>query len=58
MPKLSSRTPFWYISTNKIYIKIGKGDTFEFDRDKFITGKLKLEHEVPIDIYREFVEKV
>ena len=53
MSKLSSRTPFWYISTNKIYIKIGKGDTFEFDGEKSITVKLKLEHEVPIGIYIE-----
>ncbi len=40
------------------YVYIGRGDTVEFEGDKPITVKLKLEHEVPINIYREFVEKV
>ena len=40
------------------YIYIGKGDTAEFEGEQPITVKLKLEHEVPAGIYREFVEKV
>lgn len=40
------------------YIYIGKGDTVEYEWEKPITVKLKLEHEVPASIYREFVEKV
>ena len=40
------------------YIYIGKGDTVEFEGEKPITVKLKLENEVPAGIYREFVEKV
>lgn len=40
------------------YIYIGKGDTVEYEGEKPITIKLKLEHEVPSSIYRKFVEKV
>ena len=40
------------------YIYIGKGNTVEFEGEKPITVKLKLENEVPAGIYREFVEKV
>lgn len=40
------------------YIYIGKGDTVEYEGEKPITVKIKLEHEVPASIYREFVEKV
>jgi hypothetical protein len=40
------------------FIYIGKGDTIEHEWEKPITVKLKLEHEVPASIYREFVEKI
>lgn len=40
------------------YIYIGKGDTVWYEGEKPITVRLKLEHEVPAGIYREFVEKV
>ncbi|WP_455539448.1 DEAD/DEAH box helicase [Terrisporobacter sp.] len=40
------------------YIYIGKGDTVEYEGEKPITMKIKLHHEVPIKIYREFIEKV
>ncbi|MGL6104560.1 DUF3427 domain-containing protein, partial [Romboutsia sp.] len=40
------------------YVYIGKGDTVDFEGEKPITIKLELEHEVPVSIYREFVEKV
>lgn len=40
------------------YIYIGKGDTVEYEGEKPITVKIKLEQEVPASIYREFVEKV
>ncbi|WP_434797355.1 DEAD/DEAH box helicase [Terrisporobacter vanillatitrophus] len=40
------------------YIYIGKGDTVEYEGEKPITLKLKLQNEVPTKIYREFVEKI
>lgn len=40
------------------YIYIGKGDTVEYEGEKPITVKLKLQSEVPTKIYREFVEKI
>ncbi|WP_052356630.1 DUF3427 domain-containing protein [[Clostridium] dakarense] len=40
------------------FIYLGKGDTVEYEGEKPITVKLKLENELPISIYREFVEKV
>lgn len=40
------------------YIYIGKGDTVEYEGEKPITVKLKLQNEVPAKIYREFVEKI
>lgn len=40
------------------YIYIGKGDTVEYEGEKPITVKLKLQNEVPTKIYREFVEKI
>ena len=40
------------------FIYIGKGDTVEYEGEKPITVKLKLQNEVPIKIYREFIEKV
>ncbi|WP_110113060.1 DEAD/DEAH box helicase [Bacillus sp. CGMCC 1.16541] len=40
------------------YIYIGKGTTVEFDGEKPITVKLKLEHEIPANLYTEFTKKV
>lgn len=40
------------------YIYIGKGDTVEYEGEKPITVKLKLQNEVPTKVYREFVEKI
>lgn len=40
------------------YIYIGKGDVVEYEGEKPITVKLKLQNEVPTKIYREFVEKI
>lgn len=40
------------------YIYIGKGDTVEYEGEKPITMKIKLENEIPSKIYREFIEKV
>lgn len=40
------------------YIYIGKGDTVAFDGEKPITVKIKLEHEVPTNLYTEFTKKV
>ncbi|WP_052356628.1 DEAD/DEAH box helicase [[Clostridium] dakarense] len=36
------------------FIYLGKGDTVEYEGEKPITVKLKLESEVPVSIYREF----
>lgn len=40
------------------YIYIGKGDTVEYEGEKPITMKIKLENEIPSKIYREFTEKI
>ncbi|WP_206591931.1 DEAD/DEAH box helicase [Bacillus coahuilensis] len=40
------------------YIYIGKGNTVEFEGEKPITVKLKLEHKIPANLYREFTERV
>ncbi|MBM7703541.1 DUF3427 domain-containing protein [Metabacillus iocasae] len=40
------------------YIYIGKGNTVKFDGEKPITVKLKLEHEIPANLYTEFTKKV
>ncbi|MDO5010890.1 MAG: DUF3427 domain-containing protein, partial [Intestinibacter bartlettii] len=40
------------------YIYIGKGDTVEYEGEKPITMKIKLNNELPSKIYREFIEKV
>lgn len=40
------------------FIYLGKGDTVEYEGEKPITVKLKLQNEVPSKIYREFIEKV
>lgn len=40
------------------YIYIGKGDTVEYQGEKPITMKIKLHQEVPVKIYREFIEKI
>ncbi len=45
---------------NKVqpYIYIGKGDTVEFQGEKPITVKLKLQNKIPENLYIEFVKKV
>ena len=45
---------------NKVqpYIYIGKGNTIEFEGDKPITVKLKLENKIPESLYIEFTKKV
>lgn len=40
------------------YIYIGKGDTVEFEGEKPITIKLKLENKISENLYTEFVKKV
>lgn len=40
------------------YIYIGKGDVVEYEGDKPITAKMKLENEVPVSIYTEFIKRV
>lgn len=40
------------------YIYIGKGNVVEFEGEKPITVKMKLEHEIPTRLYTEFVNKV
>ena len=40
------------------YIYIGKGNTIEFEGDKPITVKLKLENKIPESLYTEFTKKV
>ncbi|WP_078544796.1 DEAD/DEAH box helicase [Litchfieldia alkalitelluris] len=40
------------------YIYIGKGNTVEYEDEKPITVKMKLEHEIPARLYTEFVKKV
>lgn len=40
------------------YIYIGKGDTVDHLGEKPITVKIKLENEVPVTIYTEFIKKI
>ncbi|WP_238907623.1 DEAD/DEAH box helicase [Clostridium sp. YIM B02506] len=40
------------------YIYIGKGNVVEFEGEKPITVKLKLQNLMPVDIYTEFIKKV
>ncbi|WP_300382514.1 DUF3427 domain-containing protein, partial [Clostridium sp.] len=40
------------------FIYIGKGDVKEYEGEKPITVKMKLEYEVPTSLYTEFTEKV
>lgn len=40
------------------YIYIGKGDVINYEGEKPITVKMKLENEVPVRLYTEFTEKV
>lgn len=37
---------------------MGKGDAVEYEGEKPITVKIKLENLVPINIYTEFIKKV
>lgn len=43
---------------NQPYIYIGKGNVIEYEGEKPITVKMKLENEVPVSLYTEFTEKV
>ncbi|MHC0037949.1 DEAD/DEAH box helicase [Pseudoneobacillus sp. C159] len=43
---------------NEPFIYIGKGDAVEYKGDKPITVKLKLEHEIPANLYIEFTKRV
>ncbi|MBZ9633709.1 DEAD/DEAH box helicase [Clostridium sp. FP1] len=40
------------------YIYIGKGDVVEYEGEKPITVKMKLENEMPVGLYTEFTKKV
>ena len=40
------------------YIYIGKGDSVEYEGERPITVKLRLEHEIPGNLYTEFTKKV
>lgn len=40
------------------YIYIGKGNVVDYQGEKPITVKIKLENEVPITIYTEFIKKI
>ncbi|MBV4436320.1 DEAD/DEAH box helicase [Clostridium tyrobutyricum] len=40
------------------YIYIGKGNVIECQGEKPITVKIKLENEVPVELYNEFIKKV
>jgi len=40
------------------YVYIGKGDVVEYEGEKPITVKIKLENEMPADKYIEFIKKV
>ena len=40
------------------YIYIGKGDSVAFQGEKPITVKIKLEHDIPSNLYTEFTKKV
>ncbi|MBO0959677.1 DEAD/DEAH box helicase [Neobacillus sp. MM2021_6] len=43
---------------NEPFIYIGRGNTVEFEGEKPITVKLKLENEIPSTLFTEFTEKV
>jgi superfamily II DNA or RNA helicase len=43
---------------NEPFIYIGKGDTVQYEGEKPITIKIKLEHEIPATLYTEFTKKV
>jgi superfamily II DNA or RNA helicase len=43
---------------NEPFIYIGKGDAVEYKGDKPITVKLKLEHEIPANLFIEFTKRV
>jgi hypothetical protein len=43
---------------NEPFIYIGRGDAVEYKGDKPITVKLKLEHEIPANLYTEFTKRV
>jgi len=40
------------------YIYIGKGEVIEYEGEKPITVKMKLENEMPVGLYTEFTKKV
>jgi hypothetical protein len=40
------------------YIYLGKGDTVEYSGEKPITVIFKLQNEMPISLYTEFIKKV
>ncbi|MFJ5624421.1 DUF3427 domain-containing protein [Peribacillus loiseleuriae] len=40
------------------YIYIGNGNTVEYTGEKPITVKIKLEHEIPANLYKEFTIKI
>ncbi|MEH7440673.1 DEAD/DEAH box helicase [Neobacillus drentensis] len=43
---------------NEPFIYIGKGDTVQYEGEKPITVKIKLEQEIPATLYTEFTKKV
>jgi hypothetical protein len=43
---------------NEPFIYIGKGDSVQYEGEKPITVKIKLEHEIPATLYTEFTKKV
>ncbi|MBL4933204.1 DEAD/DEAH box helicase [Clostridium paridis] len=40
------------------YIYIGKGDTVEYNGERPITVKIKLQNKMPVSLYTEFIKKV
>jgi superfamily II DNA or RNA helicase/HKD family nuclease len=43
---------------NEPFIYIGRGDTVQYEGEKPITVKIKLENQIPATLYTEFTEKV
>lgn len=43
---------------NEPFIYIGRGDTVQYEGEKPITVKIKLENQIPVTLYTEFTEKV
>ncbi|MGX6445790.1 DEAD/DEAH box helicase [Neobacillus sp. K501] len=43
---------------NEPFIYIGRGDTVQFEGEKPMTVKIKLENQIPANLYTEFTEKV